>query len=239
MYRPYGQKVTELDRYETRRLALKALVDSMGRGGRAEVAKRIQKEASYVARLLYPPGKDGRKRIGDELMDALSKAYPGWLEREQKPGAAAAVAPPSRARAEARPDYMAFHVFGGDSAPARPDGQPAVVECMEMALWEVRRKLGHVPEPGQIQLFTQLGQSMRPLIEDGDIAFVDTAINQFAGDDCYLIAMGEDVQIKLLQRRGPELWVVSHNPDFPPWRAAEQDIVVLGKVVLRGALRPI
>lgn len=224
-----------MDRFETRRLALKALVDGLGRGGRAEVAKRIEKEASYVSRLLYPPGKDGRKRIGDELMEALTRAYPSWMDGAPKPGKAAA-APASAPRARRRDGYIQFSQFGA----ARADGLPPVVETLELATWEVQRRLGYLPEPGRIQLVTHVGPSMRPILDDGDIVFVDTTVTEFAGDDCYLIGMGDDVQVKLLQRRGADVWVVSQNPDFPAWRAAEgADIMVRGKIVLRASLRTI
>lgn len=68
-----------MDKHEKRRVALKALVDSLGRGGIAAVAARIGKEPNYVSRMLYPAGKEGRKRIGEESADALVAAYPEWF----------------------------------------------------------------------------------------------------------------------------------------------------------------
>lgn len=68
-----------MDKYEKRRAALKGLVDSLGRGGIATVATRIGKEPNYVSRMLYPPGKEGRKRIGEDSMDALVAEYPEWF----------------------------------------------------------------------------------------------------------------------------------------------------------------
>lgn len=68
-----------MDKYEKRRAALKGLVDSLGRGGIATIAARIGKEPNYVSRMLYPPGKKGRKRIGEDSADALAAAYPEWF----------------------------------------------------------------------------------------------------------------------------------------------------------------
>jgi len=238
-----------MDRYETRRFALKALVDEMGRGGRATVAKQIGKEPSYLARLLYPPGKDGRKRIGDELVEAITRVYPNWLaqyDSAPEPAAAKdghAQVQMTRARLPERrtsEDYIDFAVYSPPrGSMERGDVLPAVAEHMELAAWEVQRKLGYMPEPGRIKLFTQRGPSMRPILEDGDIAFIDTFVTQFAGDDCYLVGMGGDIQVKVLQRRGPDLWVVSQNPDYPPWRCSEEsDVIICGKAVLRAGLRP-
>jgi hypothetical protein len=68
-----------MDRREARRLALKALVDSKGRGGVAAVAAKIGKAPDYVARMLYEPGKDGKKGIGEQTWDILVAAYPKEL----------------------------------------------------------------------------------------------------------------------------------------------------------------
>lgn len=65
------------DKYEKRRTALKALADSLGRGGIATIAARIGKEPNYVSRMLYPPGRQGRKRIGEDSLEKLNEAFPG------------------------------------------------------------------------------------------------------------------------------------------------------------------
>jgi hypothetical protein len=46
-----------MDKYEKRRAALQALIDSLGRGGISKVAERIDKQPSYVSRMLFPPYK--------------------------------------------------------------------------------------------------------------------------------------------------------------------------------------
>jgi len=84
-----------MDRRETRRLALKSLVDSLGRGGVAAVAGKIGKAPDYVSRMLYEPGKDGKKGIGENTWDALVAAYPKALR---------AIAEPSPTMREKRTD---------------------------------------------------------------------------------------------------------------------------------------
>lgn len=63
--------------------ALQAIVnehnDENGRGGIAKVAKKLEVEPSYLQRCLYPPGKAGRKRIGDAMVIKLSKCFPEWI----------------------------------------------------------------------------------------------------------------------------------------------------------------
>lgn len=68
-----------MDKFEARRQALQLLVESFGHGGVARVAERIGKEPNYVSRMLYPEGKPGRKRIGEDSVDALNSAFPDWM----------------------------------------------------------------------------------------------------------------------------------------------------------------
>src|SRR5690242_12235572 len=65
-----------MNRSEQRRVALVALVESKGRGGIAEIAGRTGIVADYISRMLYPPGKDGKKGIGEDTWDVLVAAYP-------------------------------------------------------------------------------------------------------------------------------------------------------------------
>ena len=69
-----------MDKYEQRRNRLLALVTTLGYGGRATVAKAIGKSPDYISRMLYPPGKPGYKRIGEDTADLISAAYPHWLD---------------------------------------------------------------------------------------------------------------------------------------------------------------
>jgi len=74
-----------MDRREQRRLALKSLIDSLGRGGVAAVAGRIGKAPDYVSRMLYEPGKEGKKGIGEDTWDVLVAAYPKELMTKSEP----------------------------------------------------------------------------------------------------------------------------------------------------------
>jgi hypothetical protein len=75
----------QVDRYEMRRLKLLALRDrDFGRSNSA-LARKIGKDASYVARMLYPIGKHGKKRIGEEVLDSIERAFAwprGWMDAD-------------------------------------------------------------------------------------------------------------------------------------------------------------
>lgn len=141
---------------------------------------------------------------------------------------------------ETPPGYVRFELFeGGAGMGVGLVNQdfPEVVRTIEIAEWEVRKKLGYLPAPGRIQLITGRGPSMRPKLEDGDIVWIDTTCDFFDGDDYYLINIGGETQIKMLQKRGDGMYVVSINPDFPTYRADEGEVAILGKALMHAGLR--
>lgn len=141
---------------------------------------------------------------------------------------------------ETPPGYARFELFEGSAgigAGMVNQDYPEVVKSIEVAEWEVRRKLGYLPQPGRIQLITGRGPSMRPKLEDGDIVWIDTSCDYFDGDDYYLINIGGQTQIKMLQRRGDGLYVVSVNTDFPAYRPDPGEVSILGKALIHAGLR--
>ncbi len=175
------------------------------------------------------------------LADALNVSL-RWLETgkgdmEEGLGGSAASA---IAEIETPPGYVRFELYEGGAGMGTGivnQDYPEVVRTIEVAEWEVRRKLGYLPKPGRIQIITGRGPSMRPKLEDGDIVWIDTTCDYFDGDDYYLINIGGETQIKMLQKRGDGLYVVSVNPDFPAYRADAGEVAVLGKALIHAGLR--
>lgn len=136
--------------------------------------------------------------------------------------------------------YVRFDLFEGAAGMGIGvvnQDYPEVVRTIEVAEWEVRKKLGYLPQPGRIQIITGRGPSMRPKLEDGDIIWIDTTCDYFDGDDYYLINIGGETQIKMLQKRGDGMYVVSINPDFPTYRSDEGEVSILGKALIHAGLR--
>lgn len=70
-----------MDKYEYRRQRLIALRDEKANGNGAQLARTIDKEPSYVTRMLYPEGKAGKKRIGEDMIQIIEEAFgvQGWF----------------------------------------------------------------------------------------------------------------------------------------------------------------
>lgn len=177
---------------------------------------------------------------GSNLLNAATYlgVSPQWLATGQGPMRPAigqeffSVAESSN---ENQPGYVRFQLLegaGGMGDGAVNDDYPEVIREVNVAEWEVRRKLGFLPAPGRIRLITGRGPSMRPKIEDGDSVMVDTAFNYFDGDDYYLINVDGETQIKMLQKRSDGLYVVSANDDFPAYRVDLSTLHVAGKALV-------
>ncbi|RQV39138.1 hypothetical protein DF027_21375 [Burkholderia cenocepacia] len=63
-----------MDKYEHRRLRLIEIRDDLCNGKAAELARKIGKTDSYVARMLWAEGKVGRKRMGGEIVSQVEDA---------------------------------------------------------------------------------------------------------------------------------------------------------------------
>lgn len=64
-----------MDKYEIRRQNLQALLHSHCGGRAATLADLLGRSPSYVSRMLYPEGKEGKKRIGEDLRDVIEDAF--------------------------------------------------------------------------------------------------------------------------------------------------------------------
>ena len=173
-----------------------------------------------------------------ESISAVLGIRPRWLlygEAPKHPGEGDAVS------ASATPEgYVRFDLFEGAAGmgPGVANSDyPEVIRTVDVAEWEIRKKLGFLPAPGRMRLITGRGPSMRPKIEDGDAVMIDTSCTYFDGDDYYLISVDGETQIKMLQKRVDGLYVVSSNPDFREWRIGADDLTVCGKALIGLGLR--
>lgn len=85
-----------MDKYEQRRLNLIRLRDERCDGTAAVLARKIGVAPDYLSRMLYPVGKAGKKRIGDDLVIAIDKAFglePGQIDRDWPPFSSTSVKP--------------------------------------------------------------------------------------------------------------------------------------------------
>jgi phage repressor protein C with HTH and peptisase S24 domain len=199
-----------MDKYERRRLALKNLVEDLGRGGIAAVASKIGKDTSYVSRMLYEPDKSGRKRIGEDTWEALCIAYPAAFSEQ---GGSALVSVD-----ETPAGYVRFPLLEGFLAAGgggyMPD-YPEVVQYLDVAEDWAERNI-RAPRSA-VRVITARGDSMTGDISDGDVLFVDSRVQGFDTDSIYVMNWQGRPLVKRLQlRRDGSVVIRSTNPAYEP-----------------------
>lgn len=112
-----------------------------------------------------------------------------------------------------------------------------VVDYVTVASAWAREKLGG--NLNKIQVITARGDSMEPTIEDGDVMFVDTAIEAFEGDGLYLLWYIDGLKAKRLQSTvGGGLMIISDNSSYRTETVRGEDlnaVHIIGRI--RGAWR--
>lgn len=78
-----GTYFSGMELEEIRRQRLLELIRDRCNNVHAEFARRIGKDPSYINRCCYPPGKKGKKNIGDEIIKLATSAFNlpcGWFD---------------------------------------------------------------------------------------------------------------------------------------------------------------
>jgi phage repressor protein C with HTH and peptisase S24 domain len=89
-------------------------------------------------------------------------------------------------------------------------------------------------EPAQLSAIRVMGDSMDPLLRDGDEILVDRTPRAFR-EGVHLVRLGEALHVKLLQAVPPgRLRLISQNAAYEPVEVAMSDVDVVGRVVWKG-----
>lgn len=92
-----------------------------------------------------------------------------------------------------------------------------------------------IPNPKYLKVFTASGDSMEPIIENGDILLVDTSRTDFNNGGIFLLTINNDWFVKRLRKRlSGELDVISDNNKYPieTFKASDAvEINVRGRIV--------
>jgi phage repressor protein C with HTH and peptisase S24 domain len=228
-----------MDKFEQRRQALLALRAQLGHGAISQIASRIDVDPSYVSRMLYPEGKAGQKRIGEDNVERLNAAFPGWLEAETgELATAVSSAPP--------PGYVRLEHLSPTPSMGRGrelDAPVQLVQHLDVLEQWVREKVGSV-NPSRIKVLTGSGNSMSPTINDGDLVFVDVECRSIEAAGIYVLDVaGRLILKKAMILSSGTLIIRSDNIDEYPdeerydLRHIAEAITVCGKVMAWWSLR--
>jgi phage repressor protein C with HTH and peptisase S24 domain len=119
-------------------------------------------------------------------------------------------------------------------ASAGPGATPAEEIPFDAFRFSRRWLREHGLDPAQLSAIRVMGDSMDPLLRDGDEILVDRSPRPFR-EGVHVIRLGEALHVKLLQAVPPgRLRLISKNPAYEPVEVAARDVDVVGRVVWKG-----
>jgi phage repressor protein C with HTH and peptisase S24 domain len=231
-----------MDRYEKRRLLLKAAIEDLGRGGITKLAKACDIDPSYLGRLLYPEGKAGKKRIGEDVKEKIENGLgkpPGWLDSADEysiPQHESTV----NTRELISPNKNSFSIKKYDEVGASMGrgiflkDQPGQITNIEVTDEWLNKNVPYHTGKQNLGVVTGFGDSMLGMYNPGDPILVDSGVRTCTHDGVYFFRVGEEGFIKRLQRiPGEGIRVISKNTDYESWTITEKmDFEVLAKILI-------
>jgi phage repressor protein C with HTH and peptisase S24 domain len=93
-------------------------------------------------------------------------------------------------------------------------------------------------KPGRVVLLEVEGDSMSPVLEEGDTVLIDLDRTRFREGKLFAVAIGDGLFVKRLQMtigtKGPQVRVISVNIEYHTFECSTEDITILGEVVWFG-----
>jgi len=238
-----------MDKYERRRLNLMKLRDTQCDGKASLLAERINRAPSYVSRMLYPEGKDGKKRIADDMIELIEEAFQlprGWLDGDNMTTSGGAKR--TAAIYDASTEFGSAHgrhtsgemvrikqydTGGSMGAGVVLKDQPGVIQGWVVSPEWAQKNIRSHTGLENLAIVTGFGDSMRGMFNPGDPLLVDTGVKIVDVDAVYFFRVGNEGFIKRLQRiPGEGIRVKSVNPEYDTWTIKpEMDFEVFGRVV--------
>lgn len=222
-----------------------------GRGRPQAVAKRYKVSVPAARKWLLGTSVPDSARMltivqdlgGSPEATGTSYAAPVVLRALTSAMGTHAPAPAIVAAREILPGYIRLPLLAmeaGMGLGVETDELPEVVRYLDVAEWWAQINL---PKPvSRVKIITGRGDSNAPLINHGDIVFVDTATAHFDGEGLYVFNWHGRALIKRLvpNLRSGKLQIVSANPAYPPEEiepAEMEQLHIAGRVAAWYTLR--
>lgn len=119
-------------------------------------------------------------------------------------------------------------------ASAGPGALPAGEQAFDAFHFSARWLREQGFEGAQLSAIAVEGDSMEPLLRDGDEILVDRAPRAFR-DGVHVVRLGDTVMVKRVASAGPgRLALLSQNLAYPPVEVAADEVEIIGRVVWKG-----
>ncbi len=202
---------------------------------RERLAELARERAASLAKLSRMIGRNG-----SYLQQYISKGSPRKLEEQDRRRLAeffgvgeSELGAPEEKSSGARGDWievprLSLEVSAGPGATA---AEEIPVDAFRFSRRWLRE---NGLEPAQLSAIRVMGDSMDPLLRDGDEILVDRTPRPFR-EGVHVVRLGEALHVKLLQAVPPDrLRLISKNAAYEPVEVAMSDVDVVGRVVWKG-----
>lgn len=187
----------------------------------AKLSRMINRNASYLQQFI---SKGSPQRLEEEDRRRLAQFF-GVPESE--------LGGREEISYESGQDWVAV-----PRLPLEASAGPGAVAAQEIPFDAFRFSRRWLREQGleasMLSAIRVLGDSMDPLLRDGDEILVDRTPRAFR-EGVHVLRLGESLHVKLLQAVPPgSLRLISKNPAYEPVEVAMSDVDVVGRVVWKG-----
>ena len=210
-----GPRARLLELSQARGVSLSALSDLLGRN------------PSYLQQFI----RKGSPRKLEEQDRATLARFFGVGEEELRDVKDNSYAPPRVPRDSGDWVDVPRLDLGASAGPGRVPGSEAAFDTFRFSRrWLVEQGL----ERAQLSAITVEGDSMEPLLNDGDEILVDCSPRPFR-DGIHVVRLGETLMVKRVASIGPgRLALLSQNLAYPPVEVAAEEVAIIGRVVWKG-----
>ena len=121
--------------------------------------------------------------------------------------------------------------LGASAGPGRVAGGETAFDTFRFSRrWLTEQGL----ERAQLSALRVEGDSMEPLLNDGDEILVDCSPRPFR-DGIHVVRLGDTLMVKRVASAGPgRVALLSQNFAYPPVEVATDEVVIIGRVVWKG-----
>jgi len=131
------------------------------------------------------------------------------------------------------PDYLDVPrlAIGASAGPGAVPGEEVVFDAFKFSRrWLLEQGL----DGAQLSVITVEGDSMEPLLNNGDEILVDRSERSFS-DGVHVVRLGDTLMVKRVASAGAGRFsLLSQNLAYPPVSVAAEEIEIIGRVVWKG-----
>jgi phage repressor protein C with HTH and peptisase S24 domain len=198
-----------------RGVSLAALSDLLGRN------------PSYLQQFI----RKGSPRKLEEQDRATLARFFGVVEEELREGQENSYVEPGKLRESGQWVDVQRLDLGASAGPGRVAGDEAAFDTFRFSRrWLAEQGL----ERAQLSVLRVEGDSMEPVLNDGDEILVDRSPRAFR-DGIHVARLGDTLMVKRVANAGAgRVALLSQNFAYPPVEVAADEVVIIGRVVWKG-----